>query len=140
MIQKILIIIFFIQFPIIAETIILRNGKIIKGQVLGHDSDSVKINRVDGRVQTIPKSNVYKVVFASNSTEVHKIQLEREKKKLKRYSRKLRSSHSLKNRYPTGVNRAQLIQTITKLENRINRLERKISKLRLKISKLKKNQ
>ncbi|MCB1189520.1 MAG: hypothetical protein H7A23_21305 [Leptospiraceae bacterium] len=137
MMYKLFIAFTIVQFSVFAETIILRNGKIIKGQVLGHDSDSVKINREDGRVQTIPKSNVYKVVFASNSTEIHKIQLEKEKKRLIQYSHKLKSSNSMKDRYPTGVDREQLIQTITKLEERIGKLEKKISQLRMKISKLK---
>ena len=64
----------FISANLFSETILLRNGQIIQGKVLGHDSESVTIN-TEGATKVIPKSTVHKVIFSSNSAEYHKIKV-----------------------------------------------------------------
>ena len=74
---------FFFQSSLFSETILLRNGQIIQGKVLGHDSESVTINS-EGATKVIPKSTVHKVIFSSNSAELQKFLNERNKQNYKR--------------------------------------------------------
>lgn len=110
-----------LPYFILAETIILRNGKAIQGKVLGHDSESVTVN-IDGNVQTIPKSNVYKVIFSSNKNEIskytnQKIKIEDED-------------------FDETADKKELTIKLTQLEKKIDKLEKKITRLRERIAKL----
>lgn len=44
----------FLSLPLISETIILKNGKVIKGQVIDHDAESIKI-KTDDKVEVYSK-------------------------------------------------------------------------------------
>jgi predicted ribosome quality control (RQC) complex YloA/Tae2 family protein len=104
-----------------AETIILRNGKAIQGKVLGHDSESVTVN-IDGNVQSIPKSNVYKVIFSSNKNEISKYT----DKKIKIEDED----------FDETADKKELTAKLTQLEKKIDKLEKKITRLRERITKL----
>lgn len=104
-----------------AETIILRNGKAIQGKVLGHDSESVTVN-IDGNVQTIPKSNVYKVIFSSSKNEISKYT----DKKIKIDDED----------FDETADKKELTVKLTQLEKKIDKLEKKITRLRERIAKL----
>ncbi|MCX7998145.1 MAG: hypothetical protein N3A69_04220 [Leptospiraceae bacterium] len=106
---------------IAAETIILRNGKAIQGKVLGHDSESVTVN-IDGNVQTIPKSNVYKVIFSSNKNEISKYTTQKVKIEDEDFDE--------------TADKKELTVKLTQLEKKIDKLEKKIMRLRERIAKL----
>lgn len=110
-----------ITSSLFSETIILRNGKAIQGKVLGHDSESVTVN-IDGNVQTIPKSNVYKVIFSSNKNEISKYT----DKKIKIEDED----------FDETADKKELTVKLTQLEKKIDKLEKKITRLRERIAKL----
>lgn len=120
-----------------AETIILRNGSTIQGKVLGHDSESVTVN-VDGTTKTIPKTNVYKVIFSSNNSEMRKFLNDR-KTGLENKSAKFEPDDT-SGEFDIDENsgdKKQLTSKLTQLEKKIDKLEKKISRLREKIIRLK---
>ena len=51
-----------------AETVILKNKKVLKGKVVGQDVRTIRL-KVDGKVELIPKKNILKVVFRDVSQE-----------------------------------------------------------------------
>ncbi len=109
---------------IFAETIILRSGKSIQGKVLGHDSESVTVN-VDGTTQTIPKTNIYKVIFSNNKAEISK------------YAPKSKIDSDLSDvDIDESADKKELTTKLTQLEKKIDRLEKKITRLREKIARL----
>lgn len=106
------------------ETIILRSGKAIQGKVLGHDSESVTIN-VDGTTQTIPKTNVYKVIFSNNKTDINK------------YAPKAKIDPDLADvDIDETADKKELTSKLSQLEKKIDKLEKKITRLREKIARL----
>ena len=124
---------------IFSETILLRNGQIIQGKVLGHDSESVTIN-TEGATKVIPKSTVHKVIFSSNSTELQKVL--QEKKKLAKLQKKSDSSKTddddeLSSLEEMVDDKQDINKKVSLLEQKIDKYEKKISSLRSKISKLK---
>jgi len=109
---------------ILAETIILRSGKSIQGKVLGHDSESVTVN-VDGTTQTIPKTNIYKVIFSNNKADINK------------YAPKSKIDSDLSDiDIDESADKKELTTKLTQLEKKIDRLEKKITRLREKIARL----
>jgi len=124
---------------IFAETILLRNGQIIQGKVLGHDSESVTIN-TEGATKVIPKSTVHKVIFSSNSTELQKVL--QEKKKLAKLQKKSESNKTDDDDELSSIEemvdeKQDINKKVSLLEQKIDKYEKKISSLRSKISKLK---
>lgn len=120
-----------------AETIILRNGSTIQGKVLGHDSESVTVS-VDGTTKNIPKSNVYKVIFSSNNSEMRKFMNDR-KTGIENKSAKFEPDDS-SSEFDIDENsgdKKQLTSKLTQLEKKIDKLEKKITRLREKITRLK---
>jgi chromosome segregation ATPase len=111
-------------FGLNAETIILRSGKAIQGKVLGHDSESVTIN-VDGTTQTIPKTNVYKVIFSKKKTDINK------------YAPNAKIDPDLADvEIDESADKKELTSKLTQLEKKIDKLEKKITRLREKITRL----
>ena len=116
---------------ILSETIILRNGKTVRGKVLGHDSESVTAV-IDGETVTIPKTKIYKVIFSSNNTELKKF-LTGKKKLPELQEPEEAGSVEKKEKEDLSVRLSQLEKKIGKLEGRISRIKRKIRFLRKKI-------
>lgn len=124
---------------LLAETILLRNGQIIQGKVLGHDSESVTIN-TEGATKVIPKSTVHKVIFSSNSTELQKILQEKKKQaKLQKKSEvnKPDDEEEISSLEEMEDDKQDINKKVTILEQKIDKYEKRISTLRSKISKLK---
>ena len=129
----------FLAFSIDPETIILKSGKIIKGEVIDHDAESIKI-KTDNTQEVILKSKVYKVVY-SNNKEIIKKLLEKENETLLKTQQKI--ENELKNdRTEISKKRIQdkskTDQTVVRLSKKIEKLEKKISQLKVKIKKLQK--
>lgn len=138
---KSLILIFsiLVNTTIFSETILLRNGQMIQGKVLGHDSESVTIN-TDGVTKVIPKSTVHKVIFSSNSPELKKFL--QEKKKMAKIEKKpdtgkLDDDDELSSNDEMIEEKLDINKKVSLLEQKIDRYEKKISHLRSKINKLK---
>ncbi|HMV45980.1 MAG TPA: hypothetical protein PK079_23140 [Leptospiraceae bacterium] len=122
-----------------AETILLRNGQIIQGKVLGHDSESVTIN-TEGATKVIPKSTVHKVIFSSNSAELQKVLQEKKKQaklQKKSESNKPDDEEELASLDEMEDDKQDITKKVTILEQKIDKYEKRISNLRNKISKLK---
>lgn len=131
------VVIFITAFSLSAENIILRNGQVIKGRVLGHDSESVTIS-ADGATKVIPKNTIHKVIFSTNSSEIQKYLLE--KKKLSKQLKKLEETgEDDEDLSPeeTIDDKQDLSQKVNLLEAKVDKLEKKISRLRQRISLLK---
>ena len=129
----------FISANLFSETILLRNGQIIQGKVLGHDSESVTIN-TEGATKAIPKSTVHKVIFSSNSAELQKFL--QEKKKLTKLQKKSESGKSDDDEEISSLDemvedKQDINKKVSLLEEKIDKYEKKISNLRSKINKLK---
>ena len=129
----------FISANLFSETIPLRNGQIIQGKVLGHDSESVTIN-TEGATKVIPKSTVHKVIFSSNSAELQKFL--QEKKKLTKLQKKSESGKSDDDEEISSLDemvedKQDINKKVSLLEEKIDKYEKKISNLRSKINKLK---
>ena len=129
----------FISANLFSETILLRNGQIIQGKVLGHDSESVTIN-TEGATKVIPKSTVHKVIFSSNSAELQKFL--QEKKKLTKLQKKSESCKSDDDEEISSLDemvedKQDINKKVSLLEEKIDKYEKKISNLRSKINKLK---
>ncbi len=122
-----------------SETILLRNGQIIQGKVLGHDSESVTIN-TEGATKVIPKSTVHKVIFSSNSADLQK--LIQEKKRQAKLQKKSESDKPDDDEEISSLeemvdDKQDITKKVSLLEQKIDKYEKKISSLRSKISKLK---
>lgn len=79
----ILILLVSISFsPIISEnTVILKNGKNLKGKVTAQDDKNLTVKLTDGGVQSVPKSQILKVIYKDLSEqEAEKIRFAEEKK------------------------------------------------------------
>lgn len=134
-----LILLFTFSQALFSETILLRNGQIIQGKVLGHDSESVTIN-TEGATKVIPKSTVHKVIFSSNSADLQK--LIQEKKKQAKLQKKSDTSkpdddEELSSLEEMVDDKQDITKKVSILEQKIDKYEKKISSLRSKISKLK---
>ncbi len=134
-----LILLFTFSQALLSETILLRNGQIIQGKVLGHDSESVTIN-TEGATKVIPKSTVHKVIFSSNSADLQK--LIQEKKKQAKLQKKSDTSkpdddEELSSLEEMVDDKQDITKKVSMLEQKIDKYEKKISSLRSKISKLK---
>lgn len=55
-----------------AETIILKSGKVLEGQVLSQSRDSITLKSSDGKKQSLPKTVVYKVLYKTTPDETKK--------------------------------------------------------------------
>jgi predicted nuclease with TOPRIM domain len=122
-----------------SETILLRNGQIIQGKVLGHDSESVTIN-TEGATKVIPKSTVHKVIFSSNSADLQKLIQEKKKQaKLQKKSdtNKPDDDEEISSLEEMVDDKQDITKKVSILEQKIDKYEKKISSLRSKISKLK---
>ncbi|MCP5501106.1 MAG: hypothetical protein H7A25_14455 [Leptospiraceae bacterium] len=127
----------FLSLPLISETIILKNGKVIKGQVIDHDAESIKI-KTDDKVEVYSKSKVYKIVYSNNQAVVKRI-LEKESSNLARTQKQIENelkterkaidNRSSKQKKETDVTIIRLSKKIEKLEQKINRLKVKIKRL-----------
>lgn len=129
----------FFSSSLFSETILLRNGQIIQGKVLGHDSESVTIN-TEGATKVIPKSTVHKVIFSSNSADIQKIIQEKKKQaKLQKKSDSDRpdDDEELSSLEEMVDDKQDITKKVSMLEQKIDKYEKKISNLRSKISKLK---
>lgn len=129
----------FIGPALFSETILLRNGQVIQGKVLGHDSESVTIN-TEGATKVIPKSTVHKVIFSSNSAELQKFL--QEKKKLTKLQKKsetgkLDDDDEVSSLDEMVEDKQDINKKVSILEEKIDKYEKKISNLRSKINKLK---
>ncbi|MBK8394371.1 MAG: hypothetical protein IPL26_03885 [Leptospiraceae bacterium] len=130
---------FFFQSSLFSETILLRNGQIIQGKVLGHDSESVTINS-EGATKVIPKSTVHKVIFSSNSAELQKFLNEKKKQaklQKKSESNKLDDDEEISSLDEMVDDKQDINKKVNILEQKIDKYEKKISNLRTKINKLK---
>jgi predicted nuclease with TOPRIM domain len=130
---------FILSETLSSETILLRNGQIIQGKVLGHDSESVTIN-TEGATKVIPKSTVHKVIFSSNSADLQK--LIQEKKKQAKLQKKSESDKPDDDEEISSLeemvdDKQDITKKVSLLEQKIDKYEKKISSLRSKISKLK---
>lgn len=131
--------IFILSDALFSETILLRNGQIIQGKVLGHDSESVTIN-TEGATKVIPKSTVHKVIFSSNSADLQK--LIQEKKRQAKLQKKSESDKPDDDEEISSLeemvdDKQDITKKVSLLEQKIDKYEKKISNLRSKISKLK---
>lgn len=128
-------------FPAVyPETIIMKSGKILKGQVVDHDSDSIVIQHNQER-KSISKDLVYKIIYSNNSTEVKNI-ITKEKKQIARAQRELaiEKRRKRKEQIIAAQNRKNKTNaSVQNLSSKIQKLEKKISRLRSKIKKLKKS-
>lgn len=52
-----------LTIPIFAESVVMRNGKVIKGKVLTQNSKTITIRTSDGQSQTIYKTKIFKVLY-----------------------------------------------------------------------------
>lgn len=130
---------FILSETLFSETILLRNGQIIQGKVLGHDSESVTIN-TEGATKVIPKSTVHKVIFSSNSADLQK--LIQEKKRQAKLQKKSESDKPDDDEEISSLeemvdDKQDITKKVSLLEQKIDKYEKKISSLRSKISKLK---
>jgi predicted nuclease with TOPRIM domain len=130
---------FILSETLSSETILLRNGQIIQGKVLGHDSESVTIN-TEGATKVIPKSTVHKVIFSSNSADLQK--LIQEKKRQAKLQKKSESDKPDDDEEISSLeemvdDKQDITKKVSLLEQKIDKYEKKISSLRSKISKLK---
>ncbi len=134
-----LLYLFLFSGTLFSETILLRNGQIIQGKVLGHDSESVTIN-TEGATKVIPKSTVHKVIFSSNSADLQK--LIQEKKRQAKIQKKSDSDKPDDDEEISSLeemvdDKQDITKKVNLLEQKIDKYEKKISSLRSKISKLK---
>lgn len=121
-----------------AETIVLKNGQVIKGKVLGHDSEFLTIN-TDGINKSIPKITVSKVIFTSNS-EAQKLMSEKKKGKhgIPNSKTSEDEEEDLGTEIDSIVNEKQYItEKINVLEDEIDKYQKRINKLKEKVTKLK---
>jgi predicted RNase H-like nuclease (RuvC/YqgF family) len=131
--------VYIISAALYSETILLRNGQIIQGKVLGHDSESVTIN-TEGATKVIPKSTVHKVIFSSNSADLQKFL--HEKKKQSRLQKrpdpgKADDDDELSSIDEMVGEKQDINKKVNLLEQKIDKYEKKISNLRSKIHILK---
>ncbi|MCC5813447.1 MAG: hypothetical protein JJT78_01710 [Leptospira sp.] len=64
-----------------AQSVILKSGKTIKGQVIGQNESGLTVKQTDGTTTTIPKKQILKVVYKDvTADEEKKIRAEEEKK------------------------------------------------------------
>lgn len=72
---------FFFLTNIYSETILLKNGNVIKAKVIEQTSKEITIKTPDGKVQKFSKFSILKVIYKDiDSIEAQKIKLEEEKK------------------------------------------------------------
>ena len=121
----------FFSSSLFSETILLRNGQIIQGKVLGHDSESVTIN-TEGATKVIPKSTVHKVIFSSNSAIATAAS-----SFLKSDSDRPDDDEELSSLEEMVDDKQDITKKVSMLEQKIDKYEKKISNLRSKITKLK---
>lgn len=78
--NRYIILLFLLSTSLVAETVILKSGKIIKGKVINQNVKLVEV-KVDGKVQTIDKTLILKVVYRDlNQEQADKIKKEEELK------------------------------------------------------------
>ncbi len=63
---------FVILFSLHAETIILKSGKVIEGQILSQNRDAISYKSGDGKKQNLPKNLVFKVLYKATPEETKK--------------------------------------------------------------------
>lgn len=81
---KIIILIILIATPIYSEqTVILKKGGSIKGQITAQNEKGITIRKSDGSVETIEKSRILKVVYKDVTADEEKRIREEEERKLK---------------------------------------------------------
>ncbi|TGN21154.1 LA_0442/LA_0875 N-terminal domain-containing protein [Leptospira idonii] len=76
------ILLLFLSSSLLAvNTVILKNGRNLKGLVVNQDDKGLTLKLSDGTTQTVPKSQILKVIYKDlNEQEAQKIRLAEEKK------------------------------------------------------------
>ncbi|WP_425269697.1 LA_0442/LA_0875 N-terminal domain-containing protein [Leptospira yasudae] len=80
--RSILILCLFFSMPLwSAQTILLKNGTSLKGEVTGQNEKAITVRSADGGVQTISKRSILKVIYRDvNEDEAKRIRQEEETK------------------------------------------------------------
>jgi hypothetical protein len=126
---------FFPHFPMLAESIVLKNGNIITGDVLDHDAVSIKIKEAD-KVTTIAKSDVHRVFYTTDLDLVRKA-MEQEKKTHSNIKENLpdRSNRRIAT-HEAGETKKKTNKKILQMNKRIQNLEKKILNLQKKLREM----
>ncbi len=119
-------------FSLFAESIVLKNGNIITGDVLDHDAVSIKIKEAD-KVTTIAKSDVHRVFYTTDLDLVRKA-MEQEKKTYSHVKENLPDRSNP--RIATREVKTKTNKRILQMNKRIQNLEKKIQNLQKKLKEM----
>lgn len=61
-----------IGFSLNGETIILKSGKVLEGQILSQSKETLSYKAVDGKKHSLPKSVIFKVLYKTTPEETKK--------------------------------------------------------------------
>lgn len=123
-----------------AHTIILKDGKIIRGQILDQDQEVLKVKQGEDLV-IVKKPDVSKVIYSNNPTVLNKI-LDKEKRNLIKNQRKLESKLKEERDNQNSKNSGEkktLNVKINKIEKEIDKLEKRLIRLKQQINDMSKS-
>lgn len=92
--------------PLLADTVILRNGTTINGTILNQSRTAVII-RIDGRVQTIPKANIRRIRYGGEAANKAAAERKREEEQKRAEEERRKAEHSRKQTEPGGQKKSE---------------------------------